>query len=88
MEKAFDIISRHIVHRPLPILSLPPDVFTMIHAWLAPNQYYIPFKDLVGHLTATRGNTTALKSGPLVVVPVYAFIDGRLIGTIFPHMAP
>ena len=55
MEKAFDTISRNVVHRALAILSLLPDVLTMIHAWLALNQYYIPFQDLVGHLIATRG---------------------------------
>ena len=66
MEKAFDTISRNVVDGALAILSLHPDVLTMIHAWLAPNQYYIPFKDLVGHLITTRGIQQGSKAAPLL----------------------
>ena len=55
MEKAFDTISRSIVVRALAILDLPPELLHMLHTWLAPNKYYIPFKELVGSLIANRG---------------------------------
>ena len=66
MEKTFDTINRNVVHRTLVILSVPLDILTMIHAWFAPNQYYISFKDLVGHLTATRGIQQGSKAAPLL----------------------
>ena len=66
MEKAFDSTSRTIVVRALAILDLPPELLHMLHTLLAPNKYYIPFKDLVGALTATRGFQRGSKAAPLL----------------------
>ena len=66
MEKAFDTISRTIVVRALTILDLPPELLHMLHTWLAPNNYYIPFKELVGSLTANRGIQQGSKAAPLL----------------------
>ena len=65
MEKAFDSTSRTIVVRALAILDLPPELLHMLHTLLAPNKYYIPFKDLVGALTATRGFQRGSKAAPM-----------------------
>ena len=68
MEKAFDTISRTIIIRALAILDLPQELLHILHTCLAPNKYYIPFKELVGTLTgtATRGIQQGSKAAPLL----------------------
>ena len=44
MEKAFDTVSRTLVLRALQMYHLDPDLFQLVHSWLTPHKYCIPFK--------------------------------------------
>ena len=55
MEKAFDTVARSKVLQALDPYHFDVDVLRLIHSWLAPHKYCIPFKQLIGHVTACRG---------------------------------
>ena len=66
MEKAFDTVARSMVLQALDQYQFDVDVLRLIHSWLAPHKYYIPFKQLIGHVTACRGIKQGSKDAPLL----------------------
>ena len=66
MEQAFDMVRRDIVLQALSMFDLQPDVLHMIQIWLAPHKYPIPFKSLVGAITATRGIKQGSTDAPII----------------------
>lgn len=49
MEKAFDTVDRKLV---LSFFALDSDLLKLVQFWLAPHKYCIPFKQLIGQVTA------------------------------------
>ena len=66
MEKAFDTVARSKVLQALDPYPFDLDVLRLIHSWLAPHKYCIPFKQLIGHITACRGIKQGSKDAPLL----------------------
>ena len=66
MEKAFDTVSRTLVLRTLKLYHLDPDLFQLVHLWLTPHKYCIPFKQLIGQIQAHRGIKQGAKNAPLL----------------------
>ena len=66
MEKAFDTVSRTLVLRALQLYRLDPDLFQLVHTWLTPHKYCIPFKQLIGQIHAHRGIKQGAKDAPLL----------------------
>ena len=66
MEKAFDTVSRTLVLRALKMYNLDPDLFQLVHSWLTPHKYCIPFKQLIGQIQAHRGIKQWAKDAPLL----------------------
>lgn len=54
MEKAFEIINRQLVVRALDLFNLDPDLLHLIHTWLFPHKYLIPYKQLINIVIARR----------------------------------
>ena len=74
MEKAFDKIDRKFVHRALSFFALDPGLLKLAQSWLAPHKYCIPFKRLIGHVTASRGTKQGSKDAPLLWTLVMSYI--------------
>lgn len=68
MNKAFDSVNRTTVGLDIACLNLPPDLQTMIHTLLFPHKYYLPHKQLIGEIHATRGIRQGSRDGPLLWV--------------------
>ena len=66
MEKAFDTVARSLVLQALDQFRFDVDVFRLMHSWLTPHKYCIPFKQLTGHVIACRGIKQGSKDAPLL----------------------
>ena len=66
MEKAFDTVTRSLVLQALDQYQFDVDALRLIHSWLAPHKYCIPFKQLIGHVIACRGIKQGSKDAPLL----------------------
>lgn len=55
VEKAFDTVARPLVLKALDLFQLNPDLLRLVRSWLIPHRYCVPFKQLIGHVTARRG---------------------------------
>ena len=66
MEKTFDTVSRTLMIRALQLYHLHSDLFQLVHSWLTPHKYYIPFKQLIGQIQAHRGIKQGAKDAPLL----------------------
>ena len=66
MEKAFDTVARSLVLQALDQYQFDVDALRLIHSWLAPHKYCIPFKQLIGHVIASRGIKQGSKDAPLL----------------------
>ena len=65
MEKAFDTISRSMISRALHACDISPDLQNLVHSWLAPHQYCIPHKELVGRFQVSGGIKQGSKDAPM-----------------------
>ena len=65
MEKIFDTISRSMVSRALHAFDISQDLQNLVHSWLAPHQYCIPHKELIGRFQATGGIKQGSKDAPM-----------------------
>ena len=66
MEKAFDTVNRTLVLRALQLYHLDSDLFQLVHSWLTPHKYCIPFKQLIGQIQAHRGIKQGAKDAPFL----------------------
>ena len=64
MEKAFDTISRSMVSRALHAFDMSADLQHLVHSWLAPHQYCISHKELVGMFQVSGGIKQGSKDAP------------------------
>ena len=65
IEKAFNTISRQLVSRALHAFEISSDLQSLVHSWLTPHTYFIPFKEVVGKIQATGGIQQGSKDAPL-----------------------
>ena len=65
MEKTFDTVTRPLVLKAFDQLQFDIDIFRLVHSWLIPHKYCIPFQQLIGHVTARRG----IKQGDIPAPP-------------------
>ena len=66
MEKTFDTVTRPLVLKAFDQLQFDIDIFRLVHSWLIPHKYCIPFQQLIGHVTARRGIKQGSKDAPLL----------------------
>ena len=66
MEKAFDTVARSLVLQALDQFQFDVDDLRLIHSWLTPHKYCIPFIQFIGHVTARRGIKQGSKDAPLL----------------------
>ena len=65
MEKAFDTISRSMISRAFHAFDMSEDLQHLVHSWLAPHQYCISHKELIGRFQATGGIKQGSKDAPV-----------------------
>ena len=76
LEKAFDAIDRNLVLRAIQRFEMNPDLQLLVQSWQHKHKYCIPHKDLIGHVTASRGIKQGSKDAPLLwTLSMYLLLD-------------